>query len=228
VVFASGIAVEETAQKCDERDPLELGAAARVFAVVVRTEQRLEPVSVAERLRGERRDHLAEAHVALRERLGLALGAEEDRTDDGRPPSNRHHDDRPHVPHVQRGTGVLQHWVVRRVGNEHRVARLERPLELRVAIQVDDEVPDRRILIARDQSDIRVAPGEVDRAAIEPERFAELARDRLQNVYEVERGRDVLQDVDDGDELVTLALQLRDPLLQPGDRRVGRGIALDR
>ena len=57
---------------------------------------------------------------------------------------------------------------------------------------------------------------------------SELAGDRLQNVYEMERGRDVLQDVDYRDELITLALQLRDLLLQPGGLRVGWGIALDR
>ena len=73
-----------------------------------------------------------------------------------------------------------------------------------------------------------VAASEIDRAAIEPERFAQLAGDRLQNVYEMQRGRDVLENVDNRDELVTLALQLRDPLLQPGGLRVRGGIAFDR
>ncbi len=50
--------------------------------------------------------------------------------------------------------------------------------------------------------------GQKDRAPVEAERLAQLAGDRLQNVDEMERGGDFLEDVDDGDEVVALALQL--------------------
>ena len=228
VVLAGGVSIEQPAQKRDQCDALELRAAARVFTVVVRAKQRLEPMRVSQRLRRERRDDLAEPNVALGERLRFALGAQENRADDRRAPTDRYDDDRAHVAQVERSAGILQHWIVRRVGDEHRVARLECALELRVPVEIDDEVADRRVLVARDEPHVGVAACQVDRAPIEPERFAELARDRLQDVYEVERGRDVLENVDDGDELVTLALKLRDPLLQPGGRRIRWGKAFDR
>ena len=228
VVFACGVPVEQATEERDQRNPLELRAAARFLPIVVRAEQGLEAVRVAQRFRGERRDHLTEANVALGERLGLTLRAQEDGADDGGPPSNRHHDDRAHVTEIECRPRILQHGIVRRVGDEHRVARLERSLELRVPIQIDDEVPDRRVFVARDQPDLGVSAGQVDRAPIERERLAELAGDRLQNVYEMERGRNVLQDVDDRDELITLALKLRDPLPQLGRLRLRLGIALDR
>ena len=228
MILARRVAVEQATQERHERNALELGAAARVLAVVVRPEQRFEAMRVAQRFGGERCDHLAETDIAIGERLGLTLGAQEDRADHGRPPPNRHDDDRPHVAHVERGACALQHRIVRGVGDEHRVTRLERPLELRVPVEIDDEVSNRRILVARDQPHLGVAAGEVDRAAIQTERLAQLPSDRLEDVYEVERGGDVLQDVDDGDELITLALKLRDPLLQPGGLRIRRGIALDR
>ena len=228
MIFAGGVAVEQPPQECDERDALELRAPTRFLAIIAGPQQRLEAMGVAKRLRRERSDHLAEADVALGERLGLPLGPQEDRADDGRPRTDRDDDDRSHVAQVERRACVLQHRIVRRVGNEHGVARLERALELWITIEVDDEIPDRWILVAGHEAHIGVAAREIDRAAIEPECFAELPGDRLQNVYEVERGRDVLQNVDNRDELITLALQLRDPLLQPGDLRVRRGIALDR
>jgi len=228
MVLAGGVAVEEPSQERDERDPLELRAPARVLTLVVRAEQGLEAMRVTQRLGREGRDHLAEADIALGERVGLALGAEEDRADDRRPPPDGHDDDRPHVPQVQRGARVLHHRVVRRVRNEHRVAGLERALELGIAVEVHDEIPDRRVLVAGDEPHVGVAAGEVDGTAIQAERLAELAGDRLEDVYEMERGRDVLQDVDDSDELITLAFQLRDPLLQPGGRRIRLGIRHDR
>ena len=228
MILAGRVPVEEPAQERDERDPLELRATSRVLSVVVRAQQRLEPVCVAECFGRERRDDLTEADIALGERLRLPLGAQEDRADDRRAPSDRHDDDRAHVAYVECGACVLQHRIVRRVRNEHRIAGLERPLELRVAVEVHHEVPDGRVLVACHEADVGVAAGQIDRAAIEPERLAELSRNRLQNVYEVERGRDVLKDVDDGDELVTLALKLRDPLLQPGGLRSRWRIALDR
>ncbi len=228
MVLTGRIAVEQPAEEGDQRDTLELCASAGILAIIVRAEQGLEAVRIPERLGRQRRDHLAEANVAVGKRFRVAFGSQEDRPDDGRPPTDRHDDDRAHVAHIQRRPCVLQHWIVRRVGDEHRVARLERPLELRIPIEIDDEVPDRWIFVARDQAHIGVSAREIDRAAIEPERFTELAGDRLQNVYEVQRGRNVLKNVDDRDELITLALKLRDPLLQPSGLRSRRGKALDR
>jgi len=228
VVLAGCVAVEQSTQERYQRNTLELRAPTRLLAIVARPQQRLEAMGVAKGLRGQRRDHLAEADVALGERLGLPLRSQEDRADDRRPPTDRHDDDRSHVAHVERRAGVLQHRIVRRVGNEHRVTRLDRALELRIPIQVDDQIPDRGVFVAGYEAHIGVAARQIDRAAIEPERFAQLAGDRLQNIYEMERGRDVLQNIDDRDELVTLALQLRDPLLQPGGLLVRRRIALDR
>ena len=228
MILAGRVPVEQPAQERDERDALELRATSRVLPVVARAKQRLEPVRVAECLCRQRRDDLTEANIALGERLGLALGPEEDRADDRRAPSNRHDDDRAHVAHVECGARVLEHRVVRRVRNEHRIAGLERPLELRVALEVHHECPTGRVLVAGPEADVSVAASQIDRATIQAERLAQLAGDRLENVYEVEGRRDVLQDVDDGDELVTFAFQLRDPLLQPGGLRIRWGIALDR
>ena len=50
--------------------------------------------------------------------------------------------------------------------------------------------------------------GQEDGAPVEPERLAQLSGDRLKDVDEMERGGDFLQDVDDGDQMVALALKL--------------------
>src|SRR6185437_1010374 len=107
------------------------------------------------------------------------------------------------------------------VRNEYRLTRLEGALELRVAIEIDDEVADRRVLVASDEPHFVGVAGEEDRAAVQLERLAHLPRDRLEDVDEVERGRDVLQDVDDGEQMVALALQLGDP--RPKVGAVGAG-----
>src|SRR6266540_5370092 len=52
---------------------------------------------------------------------------------------------------------------------------------------------------------------EEDRAAVEAERLAQLAGDRLENVEEVQRGRDFLEDLDDGEEVFALALEVGHP-----------------
>jgi len=62
-----------------------------------------------------------------------------------------------------------------------------------------------------------VLAGQEDRAAIEAEGVTELSRDGLQNVDEVEGSGDLLQDVDYGDQVVALALQLRDARAEPPD-----------
>src|SRR5207253_1222710 len=51
------------------------------------------------------------------------------------------------------------------------------------------------------------AVGQEDGAAIEAECLAQLARDRLQDVDEVERGGDFLEDLDDGEQMRPLALE---------------------
>ena len=83
MILAGRVAVEQPAEERHERDPLELRATSRVLAVVVRAEQGLEPVRIAECLCRQRGNHLTEANVALGEGLGVALGPEEDRADDG-------------------------------------------------------------------------------------------------------------------------------------------------
>jgi hypothetical protein len=139
---------------------------------------------------------------------------------------DRHDDDRTNVSHRERRLGTLEHRLVRRVGNEHRLSRLERALELRVPVEVHDEVADRRVLVAGDEADFVLLCREKDRAPVETERVAELARDALEDVDEVQRRGDFLEDVDDGGQLVPLALQLGDT----GAKRrqlVSRGARLD-
>ena len=217
VIVRPAVAIEKPPNEGEERDPLQLTAPLGVTAVLGAPHRRFEALRVAQRLRRERCDDLAEADVAVGKRCGVPLGAEEDRPDHCPPPPDRDDDDRLHVAQVEQRFDVREHRVVRGVRNEHRLPRLERALELGVAIEIDDEVPDRRILVARDQPYVACLAGQKDRAAVEAKGLAQLARDRLQNVYEMERGRDLLENVDERDQLVTLALQLRDPGLQPGD-----------
>jgi hypothetical protein len=143
--------------------------------------------------------------------------AKKDRADDRALPPDRHDDDRAHVPQRERRLHALQHRLGRRVGDEHRLPRLEGALELGVAIEVDDEVADRRVLVARDEPDFVLLGREEDRAAVETEGLAKLARDALENVDEVEGGGDLLEDVDDGCQLVALALQLGDARAKGAD-----------
>jgi hypothetical protein len=221
VRLRSAVAIEQAPHEGEERDPLELTASLGVAAVLRAAEGRLELLGVAQRLGGERGDDLTEAHIAVRERLGVALGPEKDRADHGAAPTDRNHDDRADVAKVEQRLDVREHRVVGGVGHEDRFAGLEGTLQLGVAIQVDDEIANRRIFVARDEADIARLTGEEDRAAIEAEGVAQLAGDRLENVYEVEGGRDFLENIDERDQLVTLALQLRDLSLQSGDRPTG-------
>jgi hypothetical protein len=120
---------------------------------------------------------------------------------------------------VQLVADAAQHRVGRGVGDEHRLTTLEGALQLGVAIEVDDQVADGRIFVAGDEPDLFLLSAEEDRAAIEAERLAELAGDRLQDVDEMERRRNFLQDVDDRYEMVTLPLELRDFRLEASDLR---------
>ena len=171
---------------------------------------------IAQRLGRERCDDLAEADVGVGEGLGVAVGAQEDRADDRGLPPDGHDHDRADVAGVEGALDAAQRGVRGGVRDEHRLARIERALQLGVAIEVDDEVPDGRIFVAGDEADFVLVAGQEDRAAVEAERVAELARDRLQDVDEMERGGDFLQDVDDRDEMVALALQLGYAGAQPG------------
>ena len=217
VLVALRVAGKESSHERDERDALELGLALRLDRVFLIAKQRLEPMRVPQRFRGERRHDLAEADVRVREGLGVAIRAEEDRADHRALPSNRHDDDRPHVAHVERRFDALERRIGPRIGDEHRLTGLEGALELRIAIEIHDEVADRRILVAGDESNFVVRAREEDRASVETEGLAELTGDRLQDVDEMERGGDFLQDVDDRDEVVALALQLGYPRAEPGD-----------
>src|SRR3989475_11906866 len=71
-------------------------------------------------------------------------------------------------------------------------------------------VADGRVLVRGDEAHrFAAALGEEDRAAVEPEGLAQLARDPLQDVDEMQRGGDFFQDLDHGEEVLALALQLR-------------------
>jgi len=118
---------------------------------------------------------LAEANVRLGERLGAAVGAKEDRADHGALRLDRHDDDRPNVSRIERVADALQRRIADGVWNEHGLPRLERALQLGIALQIDDEVSHRRVAIRRDESDLARAPREIDRAPLEPERVAERA-----------------------------------------------------
>ena len=211
------ISVEQPAHERHERDALQVGVVLAGRGVLLIAQQFLETVRVAQRLGGERRDDLAEPHVGIRERLGVAVGAQEDGADHVALPLNRHDDDRAHVARVELRFDAAQRRIVRGVGNEHRLAGVEGALQLGIAFQVHHQVADGGILVARDEADFVVLAGQEDRAAIEAEGVTELSRDGLQNVDEVEGSGDLLQDVDYGDQVVALALQLRDARAEPPD-----------
>ena len=208
MIVALGVAGEEAADERDERDPLEVGAALTLCGVLLVAHQRLEAMRVAQRLGGERRHDLTEANVGVGERLGVAVRAQENRTDGRALPLNRYDDDRADVAPVELALDEPQRRVARGVGNEHRFAGVERALQLGIAVEIDDEVANRRIFVAGDEPDLVLLGGEEDRAPVEAEGIAELARDRLEDVDEMQRGGDFLQDVDDRDEMVAFALQL--------------------
>jgi hypothetical protein len=213
VLAIAAVRVEDPPEEPDHGDALQLRAPLRLRDVTLRLHERLEPMCIAQRLRRERSDRLTEADVGLREGMRVlfrAQRAEENRADDRAFPPDRHDDDRADVPHREGGLNALQHRLVRRIRDEHGLSRLEGALELRVPIEVDDEVADRRVLIVCDQADLVLLRRQEYRAAVETEGLAKLARDALQDVDEVEGGGNLLEDVDDGSELVPFALQLSD------------------
>ncbi len=179
------VGIEEAPHEREQRDAFELSAALGIAAVLRAAHRGLEPLGVAQRLGRQRRDHLAEANVAIGKRFRVAFGSQEDRADHRASPPDRHYDNRPHVAEVEQRLHVGEHRIVRGVGHEHRFARFEGALELRIAVEIDDEVADRRILVARDEPNVAGLAGEEDRAAVQAKGVAELARDGLENVYEV-------------------------------------------
>ena len=141
---------------------------------------------------------------------------------------NRHDDDRTNISSIESRLDALKRRVARRIGNEDCLARIECAFQLRVPIEIDDQVANRGIFVAGDETDLVVFSGQKDRASIEPEGIAELSRDRLQDIDEVQRRRDFLQDVDDCDEVVPLPLQLGDASAQTGDLVIPAGLLLRR
>jgi len=217
LIVGRRVAVEQAPEERDERDPLQVAPFLRTQRVLLVAHHRFEAVRVEQRFRRERGDDLAEADVGLGERLRVAVGSQEDRADGGRLPTNRQHDDRADVARVELFPDRLEVGIGGRVGDEHGVAGVERALQLGIAIQVDDEVADRRIFVARDQSNLVLFTRQEDRRAVEAERVAEFAGDGLQDVDEMQRGRDFLEDVDDRDEVIALALQLGYAPVQPDE-----------
>jgi hypothetical protein len=72
-------------------------------------------------------------------------------------------------------------------------------------------VANRRVLVRRDEPHGPAAAlREKNRAAVQPERLAELARDRLEDVDEMQRGGDFFEDLDDGEEVLAFAFQFGD------------------
>ena len=95
------------------------------------------------------------------------------------------------------------------VGDEHRLARLEGALELGVAVQVHHVVPDARVFVARHQPHrLAAALRQEDGAAVEAEGLAQPPGDGLHDVNEMQRAGDFLEDLDHGQEVLALVLQL--------------------
>ncbi len=106
---------------------------------------------------------------------------------------------------------MFQRGIVGRVGDEHGLAVLNRAFQLGIALEVHHVIADRRVFIRRDQPHRLAAPlREKDGAAIQSERFTQLARDGLQDVDEMQRSRDLLQDLDDREQVLALVLELGD------------------
>ena len=220
-----GIPVEQSAQEGDQRNTLQRGPPVALDLLRVGALEGAEPVGVAKRLGGERRDHLAEPDVALREWGGSPLGAQEDRANDVCPPTDRNDHDGAHVASVQRIPYALERRFTRCVGDEDGLSGLERALQFRVTAQVNDEVSQRGILEGRHHADfLGHVTGQVDRASIEPEQVAQPLGDALQDLREVQRRAHLLEDVHRGRQLVPLARQLLDTLAEQRDvGEVGNG-----
>src|SRR3989475_509519 len=97
-----------------------------------------------------------------------------------------------------------------------------RAFQLGVALEVRHVVANGGILVRGDQPHGPAAPlGEKDRAAVQPERLAQLTRDALEDVDEMERGGNFLENLDDGEQMLALALELGNARLECGGERHG-------
>ena len=143
------------------------------------------------------------------------LTAARDRSDHRATPSDGDHHYRAHVAKRKYQLRTLKHRLGARVGNENRLPTLEGTLELRIPLQVYDEVAQERILVRRHQPNIALFSQKEDRAAIQAERLAEAFGDGLQDVHEMKRRRDLGEYVDHGDQLVAFPLELRDSQSEP-------------
>src|SRR2546421_4538220 len=102
------------------------------------------------------------------------------------------------------------------------LAALHRAFQLGVALQVHHVVANGGTLVGRDQPHRPAAPlGEKDRAAVQPERLAQLTRDALEDVDEMERGGNFFENLDDGEQMLALALELGNARLECGGERHG-------
>src|SRR5687768_5513115 len=97
---------------------------------------------VAQRLGRERGVHLAETDVGFGEWCRAAFRAQENRPDDIGPPPDRDDDDRTDSAIVELLPDAFERRLTGGFGNEHRLPRLERALQLGITAQVDDEVSD--------------------------------------------------------------------------------------
>jgi hypothetical protein len=61
--------------------------------------------------------------------------------------------------------------------DEHRLPRLECALQLRIPVEIDDEIADRRIFVACNETHAIRVTREIDRAPVETKRLAELPGD---------------------------------------------------
>jgi hypothetical protein len=113
---------------------------------------------------------------------------------------------------------VPESGIVGDIGDEHCLPGLERALELGIPGQIHHIVADARILVARHQAHrVAAALREEDRAAVQPERLAQAAGDRLDHVREVQRARDLLEDLHDREKVPLLLLECLDARLEPLD-----------
>ena len=159
--------------------------------------------------------------------MPVTFGAKEDRADDDVLKMQRHHHDRADVALLELRAHRLQRGIGDGVRNENRLAGVERPSQLRIPIDVHDQVADARVFVAGDEADLVLFTRQEDGAAIETEGVPDLARDGLQDVDEVQRDGDLLQQLDDGGEVIALSLDLSEPMPQLRDF-VRRGLPADR
>src|SRR5439155_81280 len=136
-----------------------------IARLVLALSQALVAVGVAQALRSERSNDLHEADIRVGEGRAVAVGAEENRADRDRAPRNRHDGDRLHAAIDELVFHMPQGRVVHRIRDEHGLATLHRALELRVAVQIDDIVSNRRVFIGCHEAHVPPAPSAAPRTS---------------------------------------------------------------